>query len=96
MLHDSRLLDSLPDIRLGNLDMATSFARIIEQNAIANDARLALGKITPLAHGDQWTSIPSCWGYQESEEESNEESDQALDEEDPSPSFHTVVTMKLQ
>lgn len=78
MLQNARLLQRLPDITTLDLDMAPSFAGIIQQHPIANDVRFALGEVTPAAASNQRTTVTRRRGYKKGEDDSDEQGDQSL------------------
>lgn len=79
MLHDSWLLEGFPNVAARNLHIAPGFARIIQQNAVADDVGLALGEVAPATKADQRTAIACLGRYQEGEYNANEECEKSLD-----------------
>lgn len=79
MLHDARFLEGLQDITACDLDVSPGLPGIIQQYAVANDMRFALGEVAPATGSNQGTAITCGWGHQKGENDSNEECDQALD-----------------
>lgn len=73
VLDDPWLSHGIPDIARSNLDMASIFAWIIEEDALDSDMRLARSEVTPATSADERSSVTGLGRHQEDEDNSNTE-----------------------
>lgn len=78
MLHDTRLLESLPDIGSRDLDMSACFPGVIQQDAVLDDLGLPLCEVAPAAHGNQRSAIASLGRHKKCKHDSDEQCDDSL------------------
>jgi len=93
---DSGLLEDRQQITSRDMDLPTSFLRIVKQNTILYDMRLALGEVVGLAECDEGVSITSTGWYEKDEEECDEYGNQTIDQKQPLPAGKTAFSLECQ
>lgn len=78
MLQNARLFQGVPDICFGDLNVAVSLSRIVEQDPVANNVRLSLGEIAAAPKTNQGTTVTSLGRNKQGEGNPNEEGKKAL------------------